>query len=376
MFKRLLTMLILVGLVLGGVYGFKSFQSAMIKKYMSSMGQMPQTVSTSIATLQKWDTKLQAVGTLRAVRGVDVSSEVSGIVEGIYFNSGDEVQAGALLVKLRADDEMAALQSLQADVDLAEITYQRDLKQLKEKSIPQATVDADAANLEKSKALVAEQKAKIDKKYIRAPFTGRLGLSQIDLGQYISPGTVIVTLQSLDPIYFDFYLPQQELANIKIGQIVTVTNDLYKNKIFIGKIWALNSKVDSTTRNMQVRAALDNPDNILLPGMYGVITIDLGQPKQYITVPQTAITYNPYGNTVYVVKAGKKTKDSKENLTVEQKFVTLGPTRGDQVAVLTGLQSGDKVVTAGQIKLQNGSPIVINNTVTPSNDKNPKPSDE
>lgn len=375
MFKRMFIMIALLVLVLGGVYGYKTFESKMIKQYMSSMGNAPQTVSASVATMQKWESKLQAVGTLRAVRGVDISSEVSGIIEGIYFNSGDEVQAGALLVKMRADDEMAALQSLQADEDLAEITYQRDLKQLKERSVPQATVDADSANLQKSKALVAEQKAKIDKKYLRAPFAGRLGLSLVDLGQYISPGTVIVTLQSLDPIYFDFYLPQQDLANIKIGQIVTVTNDLYKDKIFVGKIWALNSKVDSGTRNVQVRAALDNPDNILLPGMYGVINIDLGQPKQYITVPQTAITYNPYGNTVFIVKSGKKDKDGKVPLTVEQKFVTLGPTRGDQVAILSGIEVGEKVVTSGQIKLQNGTAIVINNTVIPTNDRNPKPSE-
>lgn len=375
MFRRMFIMLLILGLVLGGVYAFKTFQNKMIAQYMSSMGDMSQTVSTGVATVQKWESKIEAVGTLRAVRGVDISSEVAGLVEAIYFNSGDEVQAGALLVKLRADDEVSALQSLQADADLAEITYQRDLRQLKEKSVPQATVDADAANLEKSKALVSEQKAKIQKKYIRAPFAGRLGLNLVDLGQYISPGTVFVTLQALDPIYFDFYLPQQELAKIKISQTVTVTNDLYKDRIFVGKIWAMNSKVDSSTRNVQVRAALDNPDDILLPGMYGVISIDLGVPQQYITVPQTAITYNPYGNTVFIVKDKGKDKQGKPQLTVEQKFVTLGPTRGDQVSILSGLEAGQTVVTSGQIKLQNGSSILVNNAINPTNDSNPKTSE-
>lgn len=375
MIKRMLVMLLLVGLVLGMVFGFKAFQGKMIKQYMSSMGKMPQTVSSTVANLQRWDSKIDAVGTMRAVRGVDLSSEVAGLIEAIYFDSGDEVQAGTLLVMLRADDEVAALTSLQADADLAALTYERDLRQLKEKSVPQATVDIDAANLEKSRAFVAEQKAKIEKKYIRAPFAGRLGINMIDLGQYISPGTVIVTLQALDPIYFDFYLPQQELALIKLGQTVKVTNDLYPDKIFIGKIWAINSKVDPSTRNVQVRAALDNPNDILLPGMYGVITIDLGIKQQYLTLPQTAITYNPYGNTVFVVKSAGKDKDGKPILKAEQKFVTLGPTRGDQVSILTGIEAGDLVVSSGQLKLQNGSLIIINNSVEPSNDSDPKPSD-
>lgn len=366
-------MLLLVALVLGAVFGFKAFQGKMIAKYMGSMGKQAQTVSTTVATNQEWHTKIEAVGTLRAVRGVDISSEVSGLVEKIYFESGDKVEAGTLLVKLRSDDEVAALASLQADADLGELTYQRDLRQLKEKSVPQATVDIDWANLEKAKALVDQQKAKIEKKFIRAPFSGHLGLVEIDLGQYLSPGTVMVTLQSLDPIYFDFYLPQQQLATIKLGQEVVVTNDLYPDKTFPGKIWAINSKVDSATRNVQLRAILDNPDNILLPGMYAIIDIDLGVAQHYITLPQTAITYNPYGNTVFTVKTEGKDEQGKPQMVAKQKFVTLGPTRGDQVAILSGVEDGEIVVTSGQIKLQNGSLITINNTVVPSDDPNPKP---
>lgn len=360
-------MLVIVGLILGGVYAFKLFQNSMIKKYMGTMSKQAQTVSTTIAKSQDWDSKIDAVGTLRAVSGVDISSEVAGLIETIYFQSGDKVEAGKLLVKLRSDDEAAALDSLQADADLAELTYQRDLKQLKEKSVPQATVDIDAANLEKAKALVNQQKAKIEKKYIRAPFAGSLGLKEIDLGEYLSPGTLIVTLQALDPIYCDFYLPQQQLANIKIGQKVVIKNDLYPDKLFVGKIWAINSKVDPATRNVQLRAILDNPDNVLLPGMYAFVEVDLGIVHKYITLPQTAITYNPYGNTVFVVKNMNKT------LTVQQKFVTLGPTRGDQVAILSGIEDGETIVTSGQIKLQNGSTIVVNNEVLPSNDQDPKP---
>ena len=372
MFKRMFVMLLLVGMVLGGVYAFKSFQGAMIKKYMGAMGKQAQTVSTEEARVQEWKSRLEAVGTLRAVRGVDISSEVSGLVEELHFESGDQVEAGTLLVTLRASDDIAALASLQADQDLADLTYNRDLRQLKEHSVPQATVDIDMANLEKAKALVSEQKAKIDKKFIRAPFAGNLGIRQIDLGQYLSPGTNIVTLQELDPIFFDFYLPQQELANIKLGQEVHVKNDLYPDKIFSGKVWAINSKVDPSTRNVLIRASLDNPDNILLPGMYAVIDIDLGAAHKYITLPQTAITYNPFGDTVFVVKKDKS-KDGKPLLTAQQKFVTLGPTRGDQVAIISGIEEGDTVVTTGQIKLQNGSELVVNNAVLPVNDINPKP---
>jgi membrane fusion protein (multidrug efflux system) len=373
MFKRMIVMLIIVGLVLGGIFAFKAFQGVMMKKYMGAMGKQPQTVSTEVAAMQAWNSKIEAVGTLRAVQGVDISNEVAGLVEELHFESGDEVEAGTLLVKLRVDDDVAALASLQADANLAALTYDRDLRQLKEKSVAQATVDIDAANLEKAKALVAQQKAKIEKKFIRAPFAGNLGIREVDLGQYLSPGTVIVTLQALNPIYFDFYLPQQELSNIKLGQAVNVRNDLFPDKVFPGEIWAINSKVDSSTRNVQVRASLENKDGVLLPGMYAVIDIDLGVSQQYITLPQTAITYNPYGNTVFIVKSKAKDKLGKAELTVEQKFVTLGPTRGDQVAVLSGIEAGDTIVTSGQIKLQNGTPIIVNNKVLPSNDINPQP---
>jgi len=356
-------MLVLVGLVLGGVFGFKSFQGIMIKKYMGSMSKMPQTVSTTIAQYQEWKGQIEAVGTLRAVRGVDISSEVAGIVEGIYFESGDEVAAGVLLVKLRSDDDVAALSSLKADANLAEITYQRDSKQLQEKTIAQAAADISLANLDKARAAVREQEAKIAKKFIRAPFAGRLGICAVDLGQYLSPGTVIVTLQALNPIYFDFYLPQQQLSNIKLEQDVAVKSDLHPDKIFPGKIWAINSKVDASTRNVQIRAQLNNTAGELLPGMYAVVTIDLGTTAKYITLPQTVITYNAYGNTVFVVK----------DKIAEQRFVTVGPTRGDQVAILNGLAEGDVVVSSGQIKLQNGTAVLINNDIVPSNDSNPKP---
>lgn len=369
----MIIMLLVVGLVIGSIYGFKSFQNSMIKKYMSTISHQPQTVSTMVAEYQIWNNMLEAVGTMRAVRGVDISSEVSGIVENIYFESGDHVTSGTLLLKLRSNDELALLASLKADAHLANLTYQRDLQQLKQKAIAQSVVDLDAATLEKSLALIQQQEAIIAKKYIRAPFAGSLGLRLVDLGEYLSPGTFIVTLQELDPIYFDFYLPQQELANIKLQQPVSVNTDLYPDKVFVGKIWAINSKVDQSSRNIQIRAILENKKGELLPGMYGVITIDTGVAHKFITLPQTAITYNPYGNTIFLAKPASTDKNGKTQYVAEQRFITVGAMRGDQVAILTGIEAGEIAVVAGQIKLQNGTPLNINNTVLPSNDIAPKP---
>lgn len=361
MIRRMIIMLVLVGIVLGAIYSYKSFESSMITKYMSQMGKQPKTVATIVAEMQPWGDDIQAVGTLRAVRGVDISTEVAGVVEGIYFESGDQVQAGTLLVRLRADDELAALASLKADANISMLTYDRSMRQLKEQSIPQATADVDTANLEKARAKVSEQEAVIAKKYIRAPFAGRLGISAIDIGEYLSPGDMIVTLQSLDPIYFDFYLPQHDLGKIDLGQTVIVTTDLYPDKKYVGKIWAINSKVESSTRNVLVRAVVDNKEQELLPGMYGLITIDLGIDHNYITIPQTALTYNPYGNTVYVIVDKGPDADGNLQLIAEQRFVTIGNTRGNEVAIIAGLKAGESVVIAGQIKLQNGSAVIINN---------------
>lgn len=376
MIKRMLLMIMVVGLIAGGIVTFKNFQSTMIAKYMSQMSSQPQTVAAVTAEYSIWSSKIEAVGTLRAVSGVDISTEVAGIVERLNFESGDHVTAGTLLLNLRAEDEIALLASLKADAHLNNLTYERDLQQLKQHAIAQSVVDLDFATLEKSLALIRQQEARIQKHYIRAPFTGRLGIREVDLGEYLSPGAVIVTLQELDPIYFDFYLPQQQLANVNIGDQVIVKTNLYPDKGFPGKIWAINSKVDQATRNILVRAILENKERALLPGMYAVISVDVGKSNKYITLPQTAITYNPYGNTVFVAKLNGRDKGGEPQYTADQKFVTVGPTRGDQIAIVSGIEAGELVVVAGQIKLQKGTPIIMNNSVLPTNDPNPNPTGE
>jgi membrane fusion protein (multidrug efflux system) len=347
----------------------------MIKKFMSAMAAPPQTVSTAMAAMQEWQPRIEAVGSLRAVNGADLSFEVPGIVKEIRFMSGDDVAAGDILVTLRSDDDMGKLAALQATAELSEINYQRDQQQFKIKAVSQATLDSDAANLKNAKAQVAEQQAVVDKKTLRAPFAGHLGVRLVDVGQYIGAGAGVVTLQALDPIYADFFLPQQALNQVRLEQELTIKIDTYPNQDFTGTITAINPKVDSATRNVQVRATLKNPDRRLLPGMYATIVIAAGSKQRYVTLPQTAVAYNPYGETVFVVDDKGKDADGQPQLVARQTFITVGSTRGDQVAIMSGVDEGQTVVTAGQMKLHNGSPVVIDNSIRPTADANPLPLD-
>ncbi len=370
MIKRMIIMLAGVGVLLGGFFAFQSFKAHMIQQVTAKMANPPQTVSTATASMQEWQPRLRAVGSLRAVNGADLSLEVSGIVDQIDFKSGDDVQAGAVLLRLRSNDDQAKLQALQATADLAQVNYDRDVKQWKAQAIAQATVDSDKFNLRNALAQVEQQKAMMDKKVLRAPFSGHLGIRAVDVGQFLNAGTTVVTVQALDPIFADFFLPQQALDQIRIGQAITTHVDTYPGQAFDGKIIAINPQVDAASRNVQVRAELANPDHKLLPGMYATVEIDAGAPQRYVTLPQTAIAFNPYGSTVYIVEQHGAAH------TVHQSFVTTGDRRGDQVAITNGVKQGDVVVTAGQMKLHNGSPVAINNSVQPAADAAPAPSDE
>jgi membrane fusion protein (multidrug efflux system) len=375
MTKRMVIMLVAVAVVFGGIFGFQAFKASMIKQFMSSMSAPPQTVSATKAGYSEWQPKIEAVGSLRAVKGADLSLEVSGVVDSISFNSGDDVEQGAPLLKLRADDDIAKLESLQATADLNEITFDRDQKQFKMQAVSQATLDTDTANLKNAKAQVAQQQAILDKKFLRAPFAGHLGIRAVDLGQYLGAGTVIVTLQALDPIFVDFFVPQQSVDQVRLGQAVSLKVDAFQDRTFAGEISAVNPKVDPSSRNVQIRATLKNADHKLIPGMYATIDITTGAPQSYITLPQTVITYNPYGDTVYVVDSKTPAADGKPVYVARQTFVTTGPTRGDQVAVLKGVNDGDMIVTAGQLKLHNGSTVLIDNSITPTANAAPVPVD-
>jgi membrane fusion protein (multidrug efflux system) len=383
MIKPLIIMLVIVAALLALIAVWHAFVGKMIKQGMAKGAAAPAAVATTKAMMTSWQAHTQAVGSVRAVRGADLSAQASGVVDQISFESGNQVGRGAVLLRLRPNDDPAKLAQLQAEATLAEQTLSRDKEQLAAQAISQATVDTDVANLASAQAQVAQQRALIDEKIVRAPFAGRLGIRQIDEGQYLTAGATIVTLQALDPIFIDFYLPQQELASLKHGEPVTATVDAYPGVSFPGVIASINSKVDSASRNVQVRGSFPNPGHKLVPGMYATVQIDEGPAQSLLTLPQTAISYNPYGDVVYIVEQkapDQKGTDQKgteqpegPQLVAQQRFVKLGPTRGDQVAVESGLVAGDTVVTAGQMKLHNGSSVIVNNSVQPTDNPAPTP---
>lgn len=376
MIKPIVIMFIAVALVLGGIFAWQSFIGGMMKKGMSAAATAPQTVSTIVASRVSWQARTQAVGSLRAVRGADLAAQASGVVDKIEFESGSEVRAGTALLRLKPYDDPAKLAQLEAAAALAEQTYQRDQEQFAAQAISQATLDGDVATLKSARAQVAAQQALIEEKIVRAPFTGKLGIRQVDEGQYLSAGTTVVTLQALDPILIDFYVPQQALAGLKVGQAVAATVDTYPGARFMGAVSSINSKVDTASRNVQVRASFANGDRRLIPGMYATVEIDSAEAGSELVLPQTAITYNAYGNSVFVLRQDGVDAQGKPRSVAEQRFVQLGATRGDQVAVRSGVAAGDVVVTAGQMKLRNRSPVIVNNAVNPANDISPAPPNE
>ncbi len=371
MSKRMLIMLILTGFLFGSIFAYKGFQAYMIKKYMKANAHPPSVVSACTVISTPWQPKLTATGSLRAINGVDITTEIAGLVKKIVFTPGQNIQAGDVILELNADTEIAHLKSLEAQADLALITFKRDKEQFAVQGVSQATLDASEADFKSKTAQVTEQVALIEKKIIRAPFKGRLGISAVNLGQYLNPGDKIVTLQSLDPIYVDFYVPQQAVPQLAVDQPVILVIDTYPGVLFKGNITSMNPKVDSITRNIEVEATLSNSHNKLFPGMYGLVEINTGSSKDYLTVPQTALSYNPYGDLVYLLKEKEKDKKGNSVFVAHQKFVVVGETRGDQIQILKGVEKGDQVVTAGQLKLKNGSLVIINNDIVPTNDSMP-----
>lgn len=374
--KRMMIMLAVVTVIFGGIFAYKAVVGVFIKKYMLANSNPLITISAMPAVYDSWQPQLKASGGLVPVLGVDVTTEIAGLIRTVAFTPGSTVKKDDLLVQLNADSDVAHLNSLQAIADLANTTYNRDKEQFAIKAVSQAILDADAADLRSKQAQVNEQAAIVAKKTIRAPFAGTLGIAYVNPGQYVNPGDKLVTLQSLDPIYVDFYIPQQALPQVSVKQKINMTTDTYPGKTFPGVITTIEPKVDTTTRNVKVEATVANPKNLLLPGMFATVEVDTGTPIRYLTLPKTAVAYNPYGDIVYLVEKKGTNDQGEPELTVKQVFVTVGPTRGDQVAIIKGIKEGDTVVTSGQLKLKNGSRVVINNKVVPSNNPNPTPVDE
>ncbi|MBC3863668.1 efflux RND transporter periplasmic adaptor subunit [Undibacterium jejuense] len=372
MTKRMFIMLGCVVLLIAGLAFGKYLQ---IKQLIANAPKPgAQTVSAIKAEVLEWQPQISAVGTVTAFRGVEISSEVTGLVREVSFKSGQNVKRGDLLIQLNADSDIAQLRALEAAAELSATVLKRDQAQLAAEGVSQAQVDADAADLKSKRAQVAQQTANVEKKSIRAPFNGRLGITTVNPGQYINTGDKLVTLQTIDPVYIDFFVPQKQISSLKIGQNLKISSDSFAGQEFAGQVSSINPKIDTASRNVQVQATLSNQKQLLLPGMFANVALDVGDKNKFITLPQTSIAYNPYGSTVFVVKDGDKKDDNGNAIKVAQQvFVTTGATRGDQVAVLTGLQAGQLVVTSGQLKLKNGTPVVIDNSVQPKNSPNPTP---
>ncbi len=372
----LFRMLAFTGLLFGPIFAYKILEFIIMKHYFATMLAPIVTVSAEKLTYQPWQPKLRASGTVRAPLGIELTTEVSGLVRNVLFKSGDSVKKGDILIELNADADLAHLQSLKALAKLAELSFIRSKEQYMVKAIGKAALDAAEADFKCKEAQVDEQQNILAKKTIRAPFSGKLGITSINPGEFVNPGDKIVTLQMLDPIYVDFFLPQKFIAKLKAGQNITIFSESFPEKIFKGTVTAIDPKIKSNTRNVHLQASLTNQEQNLLPGMFVSVEMNVGETVKHLTLPQAAISYNPYGELVYVINETGKNKNNQPILTVRETFITVGETRGDQVNILKGLKEGDIIVTSGQMKLRNGSQVVINNSVVPSNDPDPQPIDE
>ena len=361
-------MLIMLGVVLAVVLALAAYKGFSIYQQiqMFSAPQPAISVSAAVAREQPWQSRLPAIGTLKAYQGVDLTAEVQGTVKEVLFQSGEKVTLGQPLLQMDSEVERAILATAEAVRALARVEYQRGQDLIKRQAISKSEFDRLNAELLKAEASVTQLKAELDKKRILAPFAGTIGIRQVDTGDYLSPGTSFATLQDLSRLYVDFFLPEQDYPQLAIGQSVRLSLAAYPGEVFSGEISALNPKVEETTRNVQVRAMLPNPDNKLLPGMFANLEVLLPGEKPQVLVPETAITYTLYGNSVYVIgeqkdDQGAVVKDDKgqPRLVVERRFVETGERRDGQVLVLKGLKAGEQVVTAGQLKLDNGAHVAI-----------------
>ena len=352
-----LLVLVVIVAVVGGLSYFQFVLKPTIVKNAISAAFAPKPTAVAVeeAKVEQWPPQLSAIGTLRAFQGIVVAPQVAGVVSAIHFQSGDDVDAGAPLVDLDTSVEEADLANGRAQLKNANVTLDRARALIANGNTPQSTVDAALAARDSAAAAVDRTQAVIAEKTIKAPFAGRLGLRNVDLGQYVAAGASLTTLQQLDPIYVDFSAPEGALATLAVGQETTLSVDAQPGRVFTGKVTAIDARVSSDSRNVTVRAQFDNADHKLLPGMFADVTVTTGAPADVLTVPRTAIVYSLYGDNAFVVVPAK----SGDGLIVERRFVRLGATRGERIAILDGVKVGDKVVIAGQIKLQQNSPVTI-----------------
>ena len=374
MAKRMFFMLAVVIAVVAGLGFFKYRQIQTAIAMGSSFAPPPDAVTTVVAKSETWPSTLDVIGTTAAIQGVTVSADLPGTVARINFESGQSVHQGDVLVELDTREERAQLAAAESDRDLAKINYDRDQQLVKEGVVARMQSDNSSAQQKSTDAKVGEIKATIQRKTIRAPFSGVLGIRQINLGQYLAAGAAIVSLQALNPIYVNFGVPQQQSSLVKTGRLLQLTSDDVPGAEFQGRVTAIDSVVNEATRNLQVQATLPNPGGKLRPGMFVQVQLGLGASQNVIPLPASAINYAPYGDSVFVVTDLKDPK-GKSYRGVRQQFVKVQGSRGDQVGVISGVNPGEEIVSSGVFKLRNGAAVQVNNKVQPPNNPKPNPED-
>jgi membrane fusion protein (multidrug efflux system) len=365
---------LIVAAVIGALAGVKALQIQKLVAGAKSFAQPPETVSSAVVKEETWQNTLSAIGSVVAVQGVTVTPEVPGMVREITFESGALVNQGDVLVQLDADSEKAQLRSIEAQLDLARLNLDRAGNLLKDRMVSQAEYDTAEAAMKQATANAETIKTTIAKKTIRAPFAGKLGIRQINLGQYLEAGKAIVVLQSLKPVFGDFSLPQQELAKLKTGMKARLSTDVYPGKVFEGSLTAINPGVDPSTRNVGLQATFENPEQLLRPGMFARLEVLLPESEKVLVIPATSIISAPFGDSVYVIEPNTGTNGA-SGLKVRQQFVRTGRPRGDFISVVTGLKAGETVARSGVFKLRNGMSVIVNNDLVPPTSETPKPSD-
>jgi len=372
----ILLMIVVVGLIYGGLVFFKVNQIMGFAQLAKSGAFLPPptAVTTTVAEKSQWQPTLETIGTVTAINGVTISTDLAGIVSKIAFESGSQVKAGDLLVQLNTDQEQAQLAQAEAQRDWTQITLTRNQELVAKKTVSQSDYDSATAQFHQAQATVDQFKALIARKTLRAPFAGVVGIRQINLGQYLNTGDAVVTLQSFDPIYVNFSLPQQNLSQLTVGQSVEINMDAYGDKVFPGKVTAINSLVDQNSRNVQIQATLPNSETQLRPGMYAKVKVVLPEAQEVVAIPSSSIHYAPYGDSVFIV-SDLKSDDGKTFKGVKEQFVKLGQSKGDLTAIVSGLKPGDEVVTSGVFRLRSGEAIIVNNKATPGSQTSPTPSD-
>jgi multidrug efflux system membrane fusion protein len=356
---RLSIMVVLLVLVLGGLYGFDLFRQKMIAQFFANNVPPPTAVSAVAVTSESMSDYLDGIGSIIAVHQVSVAPEVVGRITKIMFDSGSEVKAGDPLIQLNDDPERADLANFQALANLAQLTLGRSHKLASQQFMAQQTVDQNLSQLKVAEANIARTQAVIAQKLIRAPFTGQLGVRQVDVGQYLSAGTAIVTLTDLDTLHVNFTMPEQARASLAVGQPVEFRVDAFPSRVFKAILTTIEPQIDPATRNIKIQATLDNPGHLLLPGMFAAARVQLPSQPNILTAPETAIDYTAYGESVFLLKEDGKTADGKPKYKATQTFVKTGVRRDGKVAILSGVKVGDLLVNAGQVKLQNGVEVVV-----------------